>query len=104
MTYKFADKAEVSCGPVIVTELTPPKETDVKTEMLLQIYRFASSIEPYLASNKSDMPDYLLDECCALIDQLNVMIIARTNTQSSPKLDPSNWGRIDSEGNFGAGK
>jgi hypothetical protein len=96
MTYK----AEVSCGPV----LTQPKETNISTATLLGIYRFASSIEPYLASNKSDMPDYLLDECCALIDQLNVMIIARTNTQSSPKLDPSNWGRIDSEGNFGAGK
>lgn len=77
MTYKFADDVKVSCGPVIVTELTPPKETDVKTDFLLQIYRFASSIEPYLAS-KSDMPDYLLNECCALIEQLNVMIIART--------------------------
>ena len=78
MTYKFADKAEMSCGPVIVTELTPPKETDIKTATLLQIYRFASSIEPYLASNKSDMPDYLLDECTSIIEQLNVMIIART--------------------------
>ena len=78
MTYKFADKAEVSCGPVIVTELTPPKETDVKTDFLLQVYRFASSIEPYLANNKSDMPDYLFDECCSIINQLTTLILART--------------------------
>lgn len=78
MTYKFADDVGVSCGPVIVTELTPPKETDVKTDFLLQVYKFASSIEPYLSTRNNDMPDYLLDECCALIEQLNVMIISRT--------------------------
>lgn len=71
MTYK----AEVSCGPV----LTQPKETDVKTETLLQIYRFASAMEATLAYSSSNAPDYLLDECCEIISQLNVMIIARTN-------------------------
>ena len=44
------------------------------------------------------------NECCSIISQLNELIVARTNTQSSPNLDPRKWGRIDSEGNFGAGK
>lgn len=78
MTYKFADKAEVSCGPVIVTELTPPKETDVKTDTLLQIYRFASAMEATLVNSNGTSPDYLLDECCSIISQLNTLIIART--------------------------
>ena len=50
----------------------------MRTETLLQIYRFASSIEPYLAGGKGDMPDYLLDECCSIIQQLNTLIVART--------------------------
>lgn len=75
MTYKFADDVGVSCGPV----LTQPKETDVKTETLLQIYRFASAMEATLAYSSSNAPDYLLDECSEIISQLNVMIIARTN-------------------------
>jgi len=61
MTYKFADK-----------------ETGVSTATLLQIYRFASAIEPYLVSGKGDMPEYLLDECCSIISQLNELIVART--------------------------
>ena len=78
MTYKFADKAEVACGPVIVTELTPPKETDISTETLLEIHRFASSIEPYLANCKGDMPDYLLDNCLSIIGRMESLIMART--------------------------
>ena len=78
MTYKFADKAELACGSVIVTELTPPKETDIKTATLLQIYKFASSIEPYLLTRNSNIPEYLQDECWEIISQLNELIVART--------------------------
>lgn len=76
--YNFADKERVSCGPVIITELTPPKETSISTEMLLKMYRFSSSIEPYLSNVNGDMPDYLLDDCIAIIDQLSSLIMART--------------------------
>lgn len=78
MTYKFADDVGVSCGPIIVTEPTPPKETDVKTDTLLRIYRFASAMEATLAYSSGTAPDYLLDECCEIISQLNELIVART--------------------------
>ena len=58
--------------------MTYKKETDIKTDFLLQIYRFASAIEPYLAGNKGDMPDYLFDECGSIINQLTTLILART--------------------------
>lgn len=79
MTYKFSDDVGVSCSPVIATELTPlPKETYIKTDFLLQIYRFASAMEATLVHSNGTSPDYLLDECCSIISQLNMMIIART--------------------------
>lgn len=53
-------------------------DANISTETLLQIYRFASAIEPYLAGNKGDMPDYLLDECCSIISELTTLIVART--------------------------
>ena len=77
MTYKFADKAEVSCGPVIIEDVRP-KEVWISTETLLEIHRFASSIEPYLANSVGDMPDYLLNNCLSIIGRMESLILART--------------------------
>ena len=62
----------------VVTDLTmnqlQPTE-DMTKEQALEILKLLSALESWSFSTKQDMPDYLHESLCSIIDQLTVEVL-----------------------------